>query len=165
MDQDDIINITSLNYPINYSNNDFGMWNFRAPEGFVFSIFLQSLEIADDVLYIGDAAEQFSKDSQSCSRWFSFGDQSEFSNFTSKSSSITIMFTSNDSNTGKGFSIRLEVIRPDENHIYEAGKIGNCAFERIIYVIMLQCFFTVGKNNNDKLWYVECILSTLTLDR
>ena len=130
MDKDDIINIASLNYPINYSNNNFGMWNVRAPEGFVFSIFLQSLEIADDVLYIGDAAEHFSKDKQLCSRWISFGDQSDLPNFTSKSSSITIIFTSNDSDTGVGFSIRLEVIRPDENHIYKAGKISYCALQR-----------------------------------
>ena len=114
------------------------MWNLRAPEGFVFSIFLQALEIADDVLYIGDAAEHFSKDNHSCSRWYSFRDRSDFFNLTSKSSSITIIFTSNDSDTGVGFSIRLEVIRPDENHIYEAGMISYCALERNIYVTILQ---------------------------
>ena len=99
------------------------MWNFRAPEGFVFSIILQSLDIADDVLYIGDAAEHFSKDNQSCSPWYSFDERSYISNFTSKSSSITIIFTSNDSDTGDGFSIRLEAIRPDDDYIQKAGQV------------------------------------------
>ena len=123
LDKEDLITISSMNYPMNYSNNNLEMWNFRAPEGFIFSIILQSLDIADDVLYIGDAAEYFSKDNQSCSLWYSFDDRFFISNFTSKSSSLTVIFTSSDSKTGDGFSIRLEVIQPDDYHIYEAGKV------------------------------------------
>ena len=115
--------ITSKNYPSNYSNNYFQMWDFQAPEGFVFSIDIQKLEIADDdALYVGDAAEYFYKDNQSCSLWYTINNRSSNSNIVSKSSSILVIFSSSDSNSDKGFSILLEITSWNNSNIYENGE-------------------------------------------
>ena len=125
LETEEIIDITWPNSTANYSKNAFEMWNMRAPAGFVFAINLQTLDVSEDVLYFGDGVDYFLKNKQSCSLWYSVDNQFSSANFTSKSSSIILIFTGDNLKSGDGFFIRFEVTRPKDDHmIYEAGKIS-----------------------------------------
>ena len=114
---------TSLNYPNRYPNNAYRMWNVTAPRGFLLSIRSKIMDIADDFIYIGDGITNFSLDSESCSQWKSVDKSSDF-NFTSRSSSIMLIFTTGFTRTGNGFYIDMEPVRLDHHRMYTAGKIN-----------------------------------------
>ena len=117
------LNITSPNYLSSYSNNVYGMWDVSVPEGFVISIALEILDIANDFIYYGDGVGRFSLDNDSCSRWKIIDNTfSNSTNFTSISSSVILIFTSAGSKTGDGFLIGLKAIRLDDRPIHKTGR-------------------------------------------
>ena len=117
----EVVNLTSPQYGSSYGENTFMMWDVKAPPGFVIFAQLRILDIADDFIYIGDGADQFSMDNNSCSRWRLLDNSSREMNFTSISYSVIIIFTSNSTDVGDGFYVDLRPIRLEDNRIHDAG--------------------------------------------
>ena len=117
------MNFTSPNYPSKYSDNAFKALDISAPEGYAISIALNMLDIANDFLYFGDGVDHFSTGNESCSQWKLLDISLSNLNFTSKSSTIILVFTSDFTVVGSGFYIEVTPVRLDNYPMHTAGEI------------------------------------------
>ena len=102
---------------ITFSKNTFLFWDVQAPPGYVVSVFFQQPQIEgawDGYMFIslGDNEANFNNSTDSCDPWIQVTKkgifQKKYQNFTSRSSSVKIIFSS--FTTEATFSIRLQAM-------------------------------------------------------
>ena len=111
---EDVITISSPNYPKTYPRNVYQLWEVHVPEGYLVSVYFEHFNThRSDSLFIGEDVDEFHVSNDStCSRWKRFTKQSIGEmELSSRSTSVKIFFTSDYANTGSGFSIQLRAIR------------------------------------------------------
>ena len=110
-------NKTTIEYR-NPSKNAYEFWDIQTPSGFVVSVMFEHFDINGDwdsymFFAIGDNEDQFSPNTNSCGSWTSITEQGRFqskymfTNFTSRSSSLRLIFST--FTTKATFSFTLQV--------------------------------------------------------
>ena len=103
------VRIFSPHFPTQqYPNNYYQFWELQVPSGFVVAVRVSRLdtETEADYVHIGDGVDHYSRDS---TRWrLLTGNLRHTLHFTSVSSSLIIIFTSDGTNTRAGFMIECE---------------------------------------------------------
>ena len=100
----------SPGYPDQYPNNAYNLWDIRAPEGFVVAVSVLQLDVEEDkdFIHVGDGVDEFRNTSD---QWKHLTGRMQGTwLFTSTSSEITIIFTSDGTNMEfeSGFVIQCE---------------------------------------------------------
>ena len=110
----ELTSLESPNYPSNYPSNFYRLWDIHAPQGFVISVIVRALnvEIGYDHLYIGDGVDRFTNQEGAWRDWSGYwtGEILRLRDFTSNTSSITMIFTTDYSNSRSGFWIQLQAV-------------------------------------------------------
>ena len=121
LDDEESMTIVFPSNENNYTNNGFGIWEIRAPDELTLSIELATFDVQDnDFIFIGDGLDMFSTDKTSQCSWQRLDVLTPM--FTSKSSTIRLIFTSDHADTGLGFEIHFEVINFKGSRPQEVGE-------------------------------------------
>ena len=118
--------IQSEGFPSNYPNNTYGIWDIRAPVGFVLKLKFELLDIEKgaDYIHIGHGVTYFSSNS---TKWTHVTgntiDILERRTLIFPSSSVTLIFTSDGAIRYSGFLLKCSLIDIDRT-----PSIGNLVY-------------------------------------
>ena len=133
-----------------YEENYYQLWNVEAPEKFRISFVVELFDTEDgrDHLYIGEGTKPFSTDNNSWKDWTGEKVDTILENmgFTTKSSSVTVIFTSDHSTTKTGFWIQLRAIE------------GNSVL-RINETPCARCMYVLKNKHNTTIF--DCIITII----
>ena len=112
--------ISSPNYPRNYPNNAYRLWKVQAQDGLVLSLLLQLFDIhVSDSLYLGDGVDTSYITGDANCHWQRVDGLN--TEFTSRSSLIKVIFTSDYRYDGGGFVLQLRAFKPLSTRSHKAG--------------------------------------------
>ena len=104
--------VKSPQYPSNYPNNAYAIWNIKAPNDLAIIVIALNFDTEEkfDYVYISDSPTKFSVNS-----WVRWTGQMKLRYTILQSSSAAIIFTSDQETTEKGFHLLLQAIYQNEN--------------------------------------------------
>ncbi|XP_041485428.1 uncharacterized protein LOC121431790 [Lytechinus variegatus] len=119
LQEGETISLRSMNYPSNYPNNYYHLWDIRTHEGYVIEVIVRSfhVETGNDHVYIGDGVDSFTNQGSKWQDWTGLWENEvlESRDFTSSTNSITMIFTTDYSTTKSGFWIQLRAAKKSES--------------------------------------------------
>ena len=107
--------ISPNGYPNQYPNNGFKLLDIRVKPDYVVAVDIESFELqSGDYIHVGDGVDSFYNNSVEHGKWLHLtGEKSNiwhYTRFTSNSSSLKLIFTSDWSRTDAGFIITCSAL-------------------------------------------------------